>query len=77
MSCYRRLKRKKTELEQLENVLNTPKKIANTKRAQVFKGTCSKYFFRKVQGIPGSLRQLFDPTGSLVSTDGENPGALL
>ena len=63
------IEKKQTELEQLEKVINTPKKITNIKPAQVFKATCSKYFFRKVQGIPGSRRQLFDNTGSLVCTD--------
>ena len=51
--------------------LNKHKKQFNIKRSQIFSNTCSKYFFRKVKGIPGSLRHLFSNDDVLVSTDYE------
>ena len=51
--------------------LNKHKKQLNIKRSQIFSNTCSKYFFRKVKGIPGSLRHLFSNEDVLVSTDNE------
>ena len=65
------LERKTAELEGIERIVNTPKQISNVKRSQVFKDTCSKYFFKRVQGIPGSLRHMFNDDGDLVSTDRE------
>ena len=53
---------KSVELEKLKETINKPQKNSNITRSQVFEDTCSKYFFKKVKGIAGSLRQLFDNT---------------
>ena len=61
--------RKKQQLDELSNTMNRHKKAVNVSLSQVFKDTCSKYFFRKVKGVPGSIRQMYDNSHELVSTD--------
>ena len=67
----REITQKSVELEKLKENINKPQKASNIARSQVFEDTCSKYFFKKVKGIAGALRQLFDNTDNLVSNDAE------
>ena len=46
-------------------------KQRNWRRHDAFSDTCSKYFFSKVKGIPGSLRYIFKSNGELGYTDEE------
>ena len=65
------LSTKHEQLDSAYTALNKRKKQLNIKRSQIFSNTCSKYFFCKVKGIPGSLRHLFSNEDVLVSTDNE------
>ena len=62
---------KKEELSTFYDKITDRTKRRNIARADAFSNTCSKYFFRKVKGIPGSLRCLFNDADVLVSTDQE------
>ena len=59
------------KLDTLSISLSVKKKRFNIDCSQVFSDTCSKYFFHKIKGIPGTLRHLFDNSDVLVSTDCE------
>ena len=62
---------KTEQLDHLGTIIDRPRRISNITWSQVFKDTCSKYFFQKVQGIPGALWHMFNSSGVLVSTDRE------
>ena len=62
---------KTDELLKLKETITQPQKTQNIVRSQVFEDTCSKYFFKKVTGIAGSLRQVFDQCDHLVSSDAD------
>ena len=60
--------------EELEKVLEKERQfniIRNRNRLSAFEDTCSKYFFRKVKGVAGALRFMFNKHQELVSTDEE------
>ena len=65
------LESKKLEFEQFGERINLKKKTRNLSRSQVFGNTCSKYFFKKVKGVPGAIRHLFSDIDQLVTTDHE------
>ena len=62
---------KSAELERLKDTIHKPQKRSNIERSQVFEDTCSKHFFKKVKGIAGALRQMFDQSDNSVLSDKE------
>ena len=65
------LSMKQLQLSNLESAIARPIKQRNVTRFAVFNNTCSKYFFKKVKGMPGALRHIFNDNDALVNSDEE------
>ena len=64
------------QVKKQEESLSVAKRTAGARvcefranRAMALTDVCSRYFFRKVRGIPGSLRHVFNDIDELVDTD--------
>ena len=62
---------KQLQLSHLESDIARPIKKRNVTRYAVFNNTCSKYFFKRVKGMPGALRHIFNDHDVLVNSDQE------
>ena len=65
------LSTKQFQLSNLESAIARPIKQRNVTWFAVFNNTCSKYFFKKVKGLPGALRHIFNDQDVLVNSDEE------
>ena len=59
------------QLQELASLIDRPQRRRNLTRSEVYKETCSQYFFRKVQGVSGAIKQLFDASDNLLTSDQE------